>query len=278
MDIRDLNGRLAVITGGSSGIGYAIAERLARRGADLLLVARDEAKLADAAATLDEIGSGDVQVVSADVTREADIQRVAERVGAMAPAADIVINSAGIVSAGLLHEVPLAEWDRLHNINVRGLVQVLQALIPDMITAHGQDGRQRQIVNIGSAAGFSGVPGMAAYGATKAAVIALSESLRLELAGQGIGVTAICPGFVQTPIAETVQLFGRMNNPKTEKVIRRMFALGNLSPERVADITLQAMARNRGFVAIGREASAGHLLKRLSPNLFARVVARTTRI
>lgn len=278
MNLKNMKGKLVVVTGGSSGIGYSIAERCAGLGARLLLVARNEAKLKAAATSLRKQGAEDVQTISVDVANEDDVGKLREQVLAMAAAADVVINSAGIVSAGLLHEMPISEWDRLHGVNVRGLVLVLQTLLPEMIAANSKDGQARHIVNIASAAGYSGVPGMSAYGATKAAVMALSESLRAELSAHEVGVTAVCPGFVKTPIAETVQLFGRMNTPKTQKNIQKMFAYGNLKPEAVATQTMKAIAKNKGFISIGRDAVAGHYIKRLAPTLFSNMVAKTARV
>lgn len=278
MDLKNMKGKLVVVTGGSSGIGYSIAERMAGLGARLLLVARNEAKLKTAAGQLSKQGAEGVQTLSVDVANADDLGKLREKVAEMGAAADVVINSAGIVSAGLLHEMPISEWDRLHGVNVRGLVLVLQTLVPEMIAASTKDSQARHIVNIASAAGYSGVPGMSAYGATKAAVMALSESLRAELGAHHIGVTAVCPGFVKTPIAETVQLFGRMNTPKTQKSIQKMFAYGNLKPDTVAAQTLKAIAKNKGFISIGRDAVGGHYLKRLAPTLFASMVAKTARV
>lgn len=272
MDLNSLDGKLIVITGGSSGIGYAIGERLARRGARLLLVARNEEKLREAAAKMDAVSKYDVQILSADITLAGDVRHLKATVQSLAPCVDIIINSAGIVSAGLLDEVPLGEWHRLHNVNVNGLIQVLQALVPAMRKQCKQDSQERHIVNVSSAAGHIPFPGMSAYSATKAAIIALSESLRGELAAYGIGVSAVCPGFVQTPIVETVQLFGSMDNPETQKIVRRMFSTGNLTPETVAEKTLAAISKNRGMIVIGGLARFGYTLKRISPALLARMV------
>lgn len=269
--IRNFSGRLCVITGGSSGIGLAVAEQLAAQGARLLLVARDAAALDAAAARLRLLGASDVAVLSADVTRDEDVARLPQAIRALAPAADVVINSAGVVSAGLLHEVPLDEWRRLHEINVLGVVRVLQAVLPDMLT-RGQGG---QVVNIASAAGLVGFTGMSAYCGTKSAVVGLSESLRSELAGAGIGVTAVCPGFVKTPIASKLKLFGRMDNPRTQQFVQNWFVRNNLAAETVARRTLDAVRRNRALVVVGRDAVSGYWTKRLFPGLLQRMMART---
>ncbi|WP_043768866.1 SDR family NAD(P)-dependent oxidoreductase [Algiphilus aromaticivorans] len=267
-------GKLCVITGGSSGIGYSIAERLAAQGARLLLVARDPVALERAAQSLRTRGAAEVAVLAADVTQEADRARLVPAVAAMGEAADLVVTSAGIVSAGLLEETPLAEWQRLHALNVLGLVGVLQTLLPAMRARAEAGGGGGHILNIASAAGLVGFPGMSAYGATKAAVVALSESLRAELSALGIGVTAVCPGFVQTPIADKLALFGRMDSPRTRKGIARWFARNKLTPETVARRALAAAAADRPLLVVGRDARAGYLGKRWAPALFRRSLAR----
>lgn len=273
--------KLCVLTGGSSGIGLSIAEDLARQGARLLLIARDPAKLERVASDLRARGAQEVAVLSADVSRAEDCARIAPAIAELGAAADLVINSAGVVSAGLLDEVPAEEWQRLFGINVFGLVGVLQAVIPAMRERAQRDGSGGHIVNVASAAGLVGFPGMAAYGATKAAVVALSESLRAELAGYGIGVTAVCPGFVQTPIAETVTLHGRMNTPRMQREIQQWFQRNNLQAETVAAATLRGIRRNQALVVVGRDARAGYWSKRLAPRILSRITAkvgqRTTR-
>lgn len=275
MKTKNLRNKLVVITGGSSGIGLALAERARSADATVLLVARNTDKLDSAVSRLG--GGSQVHAFSADVTRATDVRRLHKHIRTLAPATDLLINSAGVVSAGLLHEVPMAEWDRLHATNVRGLVMVLRALIPDMIEQAGADGSRRHIVNVSSMAGFAGIPGMSAYGATKAAVTALSESLRGELAPHRIGVTALCPGYVKTPIAETLQFFGRMDTPRMQKVVRQSMALGGLSPESVARRTMKAVARNKGVLVLGAEATVSQTFKRFVPELYLSAVAKVAR-
>ncbi len=275
MKLKDIDGKFVVITGGSSGIGFSIAQRLAEQGARILLVARNEKKLRDAAAKLNNIAEHNVKIISVDVSQPTDVERLKYTVQKEAGCADIIINSAGIVSAGLLDEVPMAEWDRLHNINVRGLVQVLQALIPDMKKAHQNDQKDRHIINIASAAGIISFPGMSAYSATKAAVIALTDCLRIELAPLKIGVTSVCPGFVQTPISDTIQLFGKMEHPKTRKRVEAMFHSGGLTPEMVANKTLEALVKNKGNIVVGREVRIASVLKRISAPFVTKIIARS---
>ncbi len=272
--IKDFTEKLCVVTGGSSGIGYAVAEQLAQSHARLLLVARDNQALQAAAAALRQSGAAEVQVLSADVARDEDVERIRAAITAMGPAADLVVNSAGVVSAGLLHEVPAEEWRRLHEINVLGVMRVVNAALPDMLAraARGEGGGH--IVNIASAAGLVGFSGLGAYGASKAAVVALGESLRSELAAANIGVTTVCPGFVKTPIAGKLRLFGRMDHPRTQQFVQNWFERNNLEAGTVARKTLAAIRRNRALVVVGRDATSGYWSKRLAPRLLDRVMAR----
>lgn len=270
--IKNFKDKLCVITGGSSGIGLAVAEDLARAGARLLLVARDPAALDKAAAQLRTLGASEVQTLSADVSRDEDIARLPAAIQAMAPAADLIVNSAGIVSGGLLHEVPLDEWRRLHEINVLGVVRVIDAVLPAML-ARGQGG---QIVNIASGAGLVGFPSLSAYGATKSAVITMGECLRSELAASRIGVTTVCPGFVKTPIASKFKLFGRMDNERTQRFVATWFERNNLEAHTVARKTLAAVRANRGLVVVGRDVVSGYWTKRFSPRLLEAAIQRMT--
>ena len=271
---KSFKNKLCVITGGSSGIGLAIAGQLAAEGARLLLVARDPATLEGAAAHLRTLGAAEVATLSADVAKDEDIARLPAAVAALGPAADLVVNSAGIVSAGLLHEVPMEEWRRLHEVNVLGVVRVLDAVLPAMLSraARGEGGGQ--IVNIASAAGLVGFRGLGAYAATKSAVVGFSESLRNELAGAGIGVTTVCPGFVKTPIAGKLKLFGRMDNARTQQFVQNWFVKNNLDAATVARKTLRGARHNRKLVVVGRDALSGYWTKRIMPSVLDRMMAR----
>lgn len=273
---RPFAGKLCVVTGGSSGIGLAIAELLAAQGARLLLLARDPVQLDAAATRLRGLGAAEVVTLSADVASDEQMAALAPAIAALAPAADLIVNCAGIVSAGFVEEVPLAEWRRLHDINVLGVVRVLQASLPAMQAraARGEGGGH--IVNIASAAGLVGFSGLGAYGATKAAVAGLGESLRGELRGSGIGVTTVCPGFVKTPIAGKLRLFGRMDTPRTQRFIDNWFEQNNLEAQTVARKALDGVRRNRRLVVVGRDAVSGYWTKRLSPAALEYFMARMT--
>ena len=182
--------RSALITGGSSGIGLAIARMLREEGFDLTLASRRPERVEAAAA---ELGAA---AVAADVAREEDCERLvaahSERFGGL----DVLVNSAGIAIAGRLEDLETRHWDLQMAVNLRGLFLVTRAAVPLLRRSSGL------VVNLASIVGTIPSPGLAAYGAMKAAVISLTRSLNEELADDGVRATALCPGFVDTPMAE----------------------------------------------------------------------------
>lgn len=262
--MKSFKDKLALVTGANSGIGEAIALALAREGARLVLTARDAERLEAVRTQCTALGA-DATTFSADVTDEARVQALADFVHARFPAIDILINNAGVVMAGLMTEVSATDWRRLHDINVMGIVHMCRAFLPKMAARqHGG-----HVVNIASVAGFAGQRGMSTYCASKFAVMGLSECLRAEMHRHGIGVTVVCPGYVQTPIEDKVKVVGSMNTPKVLQNVRKDFKRG-LRPETVAAHTLTGIRRNRAVVRLGREALLAHTLKRWMPALLER--------
>jgi len=180
----------ALITGGSSGIGLAIARMLRDEGFMLTLASRTAAKVEAAAADLG------ATAIAADVSNPEDCSRVVsehvEREGGL----DLLVNSAGVGIAGRVEDAQLKHIDRQLAINLRGLVLVTQAAVPHLRKTRGW------IVNLASIAGTQPVPSLPIYAATKAAVISLTHSLNADLDEDGVRSIAICPGFVDTPMAE----------------------------------------------------------------------------
>jgi NAD(P)-dependent dehydrogenase (short-subunit alcohol dehydrogenase family) len=182
--------RAALVTGGSSGIGLAIARALQEEGFDLTLVSRRPEKVEAAAA---ELGAAAVAANVADVDEcERIVAEHRERFGRL----DVLVNSAGIGIGGRVEDLPAKQLDLQLDVNLRGLFLVTQAAIPLLRESRGW------IVNLASIAGTVPTPGLATYGATKAAVIALTRSLNAELDADGVRAIALCPGFVDTPMAQ----------------------------------------------------------------------------
>jgi NAD(P)-dependent dehydrogenase (short-subunit alcohol dehydrogenase family) len=180
----------ALITGGSSGIGLAIGRMLRDEGFELTLASRTAEKVEAAAA---ELGA---TAIAADVSKPEDCERVVREHVERAGGLDVLVNSAGVGIAARVEHAQLKHIDRQLNINLRGLVLVSQAALPHLRETKGW------IVNLASIAGTQPVPVLPIYAATKAAVISLTHSLNADLDDDGVRAIAICPGFVDTPMAE----------------------------------------------------------------------------
>jgi NAD(P)-dependent dehydrogenase (short-subunit alcohol dehydrogenase family) len=228
--------RAALVTGGSSGIGLAIARLLRDEGYDLTLVSRQPEKIEAAAA---EVGG---VAVAANVAEPEDCARAIaehrERFGRL----DVLVNSAGVGIGGTVEDLDLKLLDRQLDINLRGLFLVTQAAIPLLKESRGW------IVNLASIAGTLPTPGLATYGATKAAVISLTRSLNAELDAAGVRAIAICPGFVDTPMAQWSGLEpGEMIRPEDVSEVVRMCL--RLSPTaRIPQVVIERMGSSNGDV------------------------------
>jgi NAD(P)-dependent dehydrogenase (short-subunit alcohol dehydrogenase family) len=224
----------ALVTGGSSGIGLAIARMLRDEGFELTLVSRTAAKVEAAAA---ELGA---QAVAADLGKEDDCIRVVaehrDRFGGL----DVLVNSAGIGIAGTVESLQTKHIDLQLNINLRGLLLVSREAIPLLKETKGW------IVNLASIAGTTPTPGLTVYGATKAAVIALTRSQNAELDGDGVRAIAICPGFVDTAMAQWSGLDAdEMIQPEDCAEIVRM-CLRLSSRARIPQVVVERMGSSEG--------------------------------
>jgi NAD(P)-dependent dehydrogenase (short-subunit alcohol dehydrogenase family) len=226
--------RSALITGGSSGIGLAIGRMLREEGFELTLASRTKEKIEAAAA---ELGA---QAVAADVGSEEDCVRVVaehkERFGGM----DMLVNSAGIGIAGTVESLQTKHIDLQLGINLRGLLLVTRESIPLLKESQGW------VINLASIAGTTPTPGLTVYGATKAAVIALTRSMNAELDSDGVRAIALCPGFVDTPMAQWSGLPGdEMIQPEDCAEIVRMCL--RLSPRaRVPQVVVERVGSSDG--------------------------------
>ena len=187
--------RTAVVTGGSRGIGRAIARELASSGARVVLTCRsDLARAEETAAGIRSLGSEAIAVV-ADVRKPDDVKALADRVGAECGGADILVNNAGVIKDSLFPFMKEEDWDYVMDVDLKGAFRVTKALIRGML--HKSWGR---IVNVVSVSGISGHPGQTNYSAAKGGLIAFTKALALELAPRGITVNAVAPGLVDTEI------------------------------------------------------------------------------
>ena len=230
-----LRGQHAVVTGASRGIGAAIAAALARRGADVTLMARSEASLADQVARLQEARSGRAQAVPIDVTDEARVvasfAKAVEGFGQV----QILVNNAGIAEAAPFGKTDRAFWQRLIDVDLTGPYLCIRQVLGPMVKA----GRGR-IVNVASTAGHTGYPYVAAYCAAKHGLIGLTRSLAREIARSGVTVNAVCPGYTETDIVATtianiVNKTGRTREQAIQELVAHNPQGRLIKPEEVAE-------------------------------------------
>lgn len=248
-----------LVTGASTGIGATFARELARREANLVLVARSEARLRALATQLEREHAVTVHVVPADLAQPGAVKRLREAVQTRGVTIDLLINNAGFATYGRFAELSIATQREEIDLNVGALVELTWAFLPDVVERRGG------IINVASTAAFQPVPYMAVYGATKAFVLSFSEALWAEYRGRGVRVFALCPGATDTPF------FDRVGAEEA--------ALGaRARPESVVAEALSAYAAGRSHLITGASnyllAQASRFLPRESA---ARVAERTMR-
>jgi len=258
---RDFAGARVFVTGAASGIGRATALRLANEGAELFLTDICEAPLF---ALVDEITTSGGSVSYAAPADLADhdavaamAAEIAERHGAM----DIVMNIAGIASWGTVSAMPHEQWQRLIDVNLMGPIHVIEEFVPAMVDS----GRGGHLVNVSSAAGIIGMPWHAAYSASKFGLRGVSEVLRFDLARQGIGVSLVCPGAVDTGLTETVQIAGIDKASPQFQRAQAGFRKRAVSPDQAAGSILDGIRKGRYWIYTSPDIHAVHLLQRYFP-------------
>ncbi|HEY6460289.1 MAG TPA: SDR family NAD(P)-dependent oxidoreductase [Polyangiaceae bacterium] len=252
--MRDLKGKVAVVTGGASGIGRAMAERFAREGMKVVIADVEEKALAQAAAAIGE--TADVIAVRTDVSRWEDVAALADAAYAKFGATHVLCNNAGVARGGLAWEMSAQDWDWVLGVNMWGVVHGIRAFVPRMIAQGGG-----HVVNTASIAGLVSPPGMAAYCASKHAVVGLSECLHHEFAITGnastMHVSVVCPAWVKTNIADATR-----NQPEAAKAAQkaptaqeamldsfvRNAIAGGIPAAEVADQVLAAIVEERFWI------------------------------
>jgi NAD(P)-dependent dehydrogenase (short-subunit alcohol dehydrogenase family) len=259
--------RRALVTGGASGLGLAAAELLAARGWRIALVDRDAPRLGSAAEALRALGSPHCEAFTVDVTDEAAVQFAVDAFAARVGGLDLALNSAGVAVAGSFVATPAADWRWILDVNVLGIVHACRAEAPHMTQAgHGL------IVNVASAAAFVSAATMGAYNASKAAVVALSETLHQELARDGVQVTAAMPGFFRTRLMEHARA------PADARAFaERLMDRSSMSADAVAREILARAAAGGLHVVLPAEYRWLWRFKRLAPGHFTRWIARQRR-
>jgi 2-hydroxycyclohexanecarboxyl-CoA dehydrogenase len=263
-------GALALVTGAGSGIGRATALELSGRGARVLCADIDAAGAEKTAASCAEAG-GVAVALAADVADRAAMADLADRVHTDHGVLDILVNNAGVGISGDFLDTRLDDWDWIVSINLMGVVHGCHAFGPAMV------GRGRgHVVNMSSGLAYIPHHAESAYVTTKAGVLAFSRALRADWHKHGVGVSAVCPGVINTPIVRTTRYRGEQADPESVAEVQEAFATRGHPPELVARAVVGAVQRNRSVVPAGREATAGWYASRFLPTPVLDLVARAS--
>jgi len=250
-----------LITGAASGIGYECARSFAKRGARLVISDVNAAALEKARVDLSAAGAR-CQAIACDVASDESVKALAATVQRDVGTVDVLVNNAGVAFLGSFEETPLAEWRRILDINVLGIVHCIDAFLPAMRAAGGR----RKIVNVASLAGFAPAPNMAAYAASKHAVVGLSEVLALELHDTDVSVLIVCPGIINTPIVHVSGTAPGMTEAQISR-LQLYYDTDGCHPSVVAEDIVRAVESDAIVLPTGPMARIGYVLMRLSRRL-----------
>ena len=253
-----------VLTGAASGLGRAFALELAGRGARLLLADIDEPGLAETARLAEKRG-GAVKTVRCDVAKLADMKSMYEVAKEFLPSVDLLINNAGVAVGGAVGDIPIEDWEWITGINQWGVIYGCHLFLPEM----KKRGRGH-LLNVASIAAFACAGEMGPYNVTKAAVVALSETLAGELIGTGVGVSVLCPFFFSTSIAKNARSGSNaVSAESVEKIMQRT----PVQAGEVAKLALRACDKGHLYVFPHREAKAIATFKRFMPETMLKKIA-----
>jgi NAD(P)-dependent dehydrogenase (short-subunit alcohol dehydrogenase family) len=264
----EIPGSLVLVTGAGSGIGRATALAFADAGARVLAVDINREAAEKTAAECAERGKGST-AYQADVADRAAVARLAGEVHAEHGPLDILVNNAGVGMSARFLDMPLEDWDWIVSINLMGAIYMCHEFGPKMV----EQGRGH-VVNISSGLGYTPTATEPGYGTTKAAVLAFSRSLRADWHGNGVGVSAICPGVINTPIISRTRFRGERATPEHVAKVKDLFSKRGHPPEVVAKRVVAAVRDNKSVVPAGFEARIGWYISRWAPTRFTDWMAR----
>lgn len=258
------NAKRIFITGGASGLGRALALRYARAGWRVCIGDINVERCAEALTEIRKVSDA-CHALACDVTHDDSVQAAADWLRTNWGGVDIVVNNAGVALMGAIADATLADWQWIIDVNLLGVVRGCRTFTP-LLRAQG-GGR---LVNIASMAGLIHLPNAAAYNATKAAVVALSETLQLELEGDHIGVSVVCPAFFRTDLAKNM----RATNAELESMTKRLVEHAHIGADEIAERIYTGVERGQTHILTHAEGRTAWRMKRLLPYTVYLALAR----
>lgn len=260
-------GKRIFVTGGASGFGRAIAERWARDGYRVCIGDIHDERGAETLASLRGLGAT-AHFLRCNVTQDADLEAAAKWLDENWGGVDVVVNNAGVAIGGSITDISMEDWRWIVDINLLGVVRGCKTFTPRFQKqGHGH------FVNVSSMAGLIHPPMMSAYNATKAGVVAISETLSVELARDDIRVTVVCPSFFRTNLTETM----RAGSADIAAVTHKLVNKAKRSADEIADLTFKGVQRGDFHILTHADGRAAWMLKRLAPfSLYAKAITKNT--
>lgn len=269
--LKTSEGAAAVVTGAANGIGKYFAYEIVRRGGSVICVDLDGDKVKETAQELDTLGEGRAIAYQCDVSDQNQMQTLADSAEQLlGRPVTLLINNAGVAVAGKVGEQALEDWKLAIDVNLWGVIYGCHFFVPQL-----KDLGYGGIINVASAAGFTAIPSTAAYSASKAGVMALSETLSAELTGTGVNVTTLCPTAVNTDILDRGRLPGSVSE-FTNKVKDNWIFVA--SPEDVASDTLDALDKKQMYYMPQFDSRLSWRAKRYLPRSYARLLGEVYRL
>ena len=233
-----------MITGAASGIGRSTAVAMAKLGAELFLTDINKKGLEETVQIIKTDGGKVSKYKTFDISQYEKVQEFANEIHDEFGSMDIVMNIAGISTWGEPHELKHEHWAKMINIDLWGVIHGIECFLPEMVKA----GKGGHLVNVSSSAGIVALPWHAAYSAAKFGVVGISEVMRYDLEEYNIGVSVVCPGAVETPLKQTVEIIGVDNNDPDVIRLKERFSERAVTPEKVAKLIINGIKKNKFMV------------------------------
>jgi len=272
--MKDFKNKKCLITGAASGIGRSMAISMGLLEADLFLTDINQQGLEETVQIIKENG-GTVSMYKAfDIADYDQVKQFANEVHSKFGAMEIIMNIAGISTWGGVEILEHQHWAKMINVDLWGPIHIMETFLKKTI----QEGKEGHLVNVSSAAGLFGLPWHSPYSAAKAGLVGISEVLRFDLERQNIGVTLVCPGAVETPLKQTVEIVGVDRSSPEAKEIEKKFSDKTVSPDHVADLIIKAIINKKYLVFTSFDMKALWWFKRKLAPLYRLVMRRLQRL